>query len=230
MFDTWTGFRASSECSDFTKDEFAINVTDPWAIGWIQNNPEGIAWAEEMGITDPIMFAPTRDCQATDPHPIIEISSPIEGQTISISPMDITGKLDASADFMDFSLEYGLGDNPVEWNELFVGNQPISQSGKIYSWDFRSITSGVITLKITMHSIRGGYAERRLHLNIQIPTPTPTVTPTLSPTQTPLPTQTITLIPSQTALPSVSPTATQTPAVTESPTPTYTPPQDFSKP
>ena len=140
VFDTWTGFRASSECSDFTKDEFAINVTDPWAIGWIQNNPEGIAWAEEMGITDPIMFAPTRDCQSIDPHPIIEISSPIEGQTISISPMDITGKLDASADFMDFSLEYGLGDNPVEWNELFVGNQPISQSGKIYSWDFRSIT------------------------------------------------------------------------------------------
>jgi membrane carboxypeptidase/penicillin-binding protein PbpC len=54
VFDTWTGLRASSACSDYTKEEFAINVTDPWAIGWIQNDPDGKAWEEEMGFTDSI--------------------------------------------------------------------------------------------------------------------------------------------------------------------------------
>lgn len=232
IFDTWTGLRAASACPDFTKEEFAINVTDPWAIGWIQNNPEGKAWAEELGFTDPILFAPNRDCQASDPRPVIEISSPSEGQTITVSPMDLLGKLDVSADFLNYVIEYGLGDNPIEWNELIVGNQPFSQPGKIYSWDLKSIASGVITIKITMNSIRGGYAERLIHLKIQVSTPTPTITPTMSltPTQTPTPSQTTTPIPSQTSIPSVTPTGTQTPVITDFPTATYTPPPDISGP
>jgi penicillin-binding protein 1C len=234
--DTWTGLRASSACPDFSKDEFAINVTDPWAIGWIQNNPDGKAWVQEMGFSDPIRFVPSRDCQTGDPRPIIELLSPNEGQTITTSPFDITGKLDASGDFLNYTLEYGMGDNPVEWNEVFVGNQPISQPGIIYSWDLKLIPAGISTLKIRMQSIRGGYAERLLHLNIQVSTPTPTITPTTSPTQTPtptrtqLPTQTFTPPATLTEIPSVTPSATQTSVVTESPSPTYTPPPDFSRP
>ena len=232
IFDTWTGLRASSACPDFTKEEFAINVSDPWAIGWIQNNPEGNAWAEELGFTDPILFAPNRDCQASDPRAVIEISSPSEGQTITVTPMDILGKLDVSADFLNYVIEYGLGDNPIEWNELIVGNQPFSQPGKIYSWDLKSIPSGVITIKITMNSIRGGYAERLIHLMVQVSTPTPTITPTmtLTPTQTQTPSQTTTPLPSQTSIPSATPTVTQTPVITDFPTATYTPPPDVSGP
>jgi hypothetical protein len=224
VFDTWTGLRASSTCPDYTKEEFALNVTDSWAIGWIQNSSEGKAWAQELGFNEPIKFAPSRDCQPNDPHPIIEITSPNEGQLISISPLDIFGKLDVSADFQDYRLEYGIGDNPIAWNELSTGNQPVSQPAKIYSWDLKSIPQGIITLRITMHSIRGGYAERKLHLNIQVPTPTPTLSP--SPTLTPTPTQTVTptATDTQTITPSPYPTATQTPVITETPTPTFTPP------
>jgi penicillin-binding protein 1C len=223
-FDTWTDLRASSACPDFSKEEFALNVTDPWAIGWIQNISEGKAWAADKGFSDPIRFAPSRDCQSGDSHPIIEIASPSEGQTIFVSPFDVIGKIYASADFQNFTLEYGSGDNPSEWKEAYVGDQPVSQVGKIYSWDLKSLPTGVITLKITLKNIRGGYAEHRLHLNIQIPTPTPTVTPSLTPTPTP----TETLIPSatQTNIPPISPTASSTPAPTDSPTPTITPPPD----
>lgn len=207
VFDTWTGLRASSACPDFAKEEFALSVTDIWAIGWIQNDPDGKAWAEKMGFNDPIMFAPLRDCQSDDPHPIIEISSPNEGQTITVTPIDIVGKLDVSADFQNFTLEFGVGDNPVEWNGLFEGNQPISQPGKIYSWDLKSISPGIITLRISMHSIRGGYAERLIHLNIQVSTPTPTVTPTTTTTPTPTTTPVVT----QTTIPTYYPTPTRTP-------------------
>jgi penicillin-binding protein 1C len=239
FLDTWTGLRASSDCSEFTKEEFGINVFDPWAIGWIQNNPEGKTWASQMGFTDPILFAPARDCQQGDSHAIIDLSIPTEGQTVTTSPLDIFGKLDATADFMNFSVQYGLGNDPAEWNELYVGNQPISQSGKIFSWDLNSMAPGIITLKIKINNVRGGYAERLFHINLQYLTPTPTITPTVYHTPTPIPSQTSTpfstptAVPtayptsSQTAVPSASPTSTQAPTITDNPTPTYTPPPDL---
>jgi penicillin-binding protein 1C len=226
VFDTWTGLRASEACPDFTKEEFAVNVTDVWAKGWIQNDPDGKAWAEGMGFTDPILFAPTRECQSADPRPVIEFSSLTEGQTITAPPLDIFAKIDVSADFLNYGLEYGLGDNPIEWKLLAESNQPASQPSKIYSWDLKDVASGLITLKIHLNSIRGGYAERKIHLNVLVPTATPTVTPTMTSTLTltPTPTQTPTLLPTQTATPSYPPTETILPTAT--PTTTTTPPQD----
>jgi membrane carboxypeptidase/penicillin-binding protein PbpC len=221
VFDTWTGLRASASCSSFTKEEYALNITDSWAIGWIQNNPEGKDWANEMGFNDPLMFAPSRDCSDNDPHPNIELSL-TEGQTITSSPLDINGKIDVASDFQDFKIEYGVGEDPGEWKELMTGNQPINQVNKIYSWDINSIPPGVVTIKVTMHSVRGGYAERKIHININVPTPTPTVTPTLIPTATP------TLMPSPTA----TDYPTNTPDFTPTPTsfPTETQPPSFINP
>jgi hypothetical protein len=212
VFDTWTGLRASSACQDFTKEDFALNVTDAWAIGWIQNDSEGKDWAEEMGFTDPIRFAPSRDCQSNDPHPIIEFSSLIEGQTITESPLDIIAKIDVSADFQNYTLDYGLGDNPIDWNRLMDSSQPASQPSKIYTWDLKDVPQGVITLRITMNSIRGGYAERKIHLNMLVSTATPTITPTPTPT------------------PTVMPTFTLTPTSTPTYTSTLIPLPDFSQP
>jgi penicillin-binding protein 1C len=228
FLDTWTGLRASTDCSEFTKEEFTINVLDPWAIGWIQNNQEGKAWASNMGFTDPVLFAPARECQASDSHPIIELSSPTDGQTITNSPLDIFGKIDASSDFMNFSLQYGLGDDPTEWNVLYNGNQPVRQPEKFYSWDLQSFAPGIITLRIIINSVSGGFAERLIHLNLQYVSPTPTITATTYFTQTP--TQTSTPLSTQTTIPTATPTSTQTPISTESPTATYTPPPDTNKP
>jgi penicillin-binding protein 1C len=216
VFDTWTGLRASAECQDFTKEEFALNVTDTWAVGWIQNNPEGKEWASTMGFSDPIRFAPPRECLSSDPHPIVEFSSFFEGQTISTSPLDVLAKIDVATDFQNFTLEYGTGDNPMEWKSLMESSQPASQPSKIYSWDLKDVPQGVITLKLTMNSIRGGYAERKIHLNLSVPTATPTITPSMTPTSTP--TSTFTPPPSPTITP--TPTETETPTSTPSEIPT----------
>ncbi len=58
---------------------------------------------------------------------------------------------------MNFSLQYGLGDDPTEWNVLYIGNQPVSQPEKFYSWDLKSIAPGIITLRIIINSVRGGF-------------------------------------------------------------------------
>jgi hypothetical protein len=220
-FDTWTGLRASSNCSQFNKEEFALNISDPWAIGWIQNNSDGRAWAEKYGFKDPLLFAPLRDCNADDPHPVIEVNLQTDGQTITTSPLDISGKVDVSNDFKDFVIEYGLGDNPAEWNGLANVNQPFPQPGIIYSWDLTSIPQGMITLKITMHNNHGGYAEKQFHLNMLLSTPTPTVTPT--PTTTLTPTITPQLTPTPLITPYSTPTDTQEAPPWVTPTETFVP-------
>ena len=230
LFDTWTNLRAAPACGNFTKEEYAINVTDPWALGWIQGDPDGQAWAERMGFQKPFRFIPPRECKADDPRPVLAISSPNEGQTISVNPLDIFGKADASADFKSYTLSYGLGNDPVEWKLLKENNQPASQPEKLYSWNLaesfpEGIPTGVVTLKLEVFSIRDTSAELKVKLNFSVPTPTPTPTstPTTTPTVTltPTPTTTATLVPTSTVTP--TPTVTNTPSPTEPPTQTPTP-------
>jgi len=222
LFDTWTGLRASAACADYTDEEFALNVTDVWAVAWIQNDPQGRSWAEQNGFSDPILFAPARECRADDPRPNLSFASLSEGQTLTTSPVDIYAVAFASADFLNFQLDYGVGENPVEWIRLTESNQPVTQAALIYKWDLGQIPTGVITLRLTMQSIRNTSAERILHLNIQVPTQTPTPTTTATATATPTPTATITPTPTVTLLPTN--TVTPTEVITATPSPSSTNP------
>jgi len=206
LFDTWTGLRASTACPDFSSEEFAVNVTDVWAVAWIQNNPEGRAWAEQNGFNQPILFSPPRECRADDSRPFLSFASLSEGQTLLISPVDIYVLAYATTDFLNFELDYGLGSDPVEWNRLAESNQPLNPAGLYYQWDVSQIPAGTITLRLVMHSVRNTYAERLMHVNIMVPTPTPTATPTLTPTQTQTPTPMFTPTPPASATP--EPTST----------------------
>jgi len=230
--DTWTGLRASSACPDYTKEEFVANITDPWAIKWVKDDSQGQAWAAEMNFPSPIVFSPSRDCKVDDPRPIIAISSPLEGETITSSPVGISGKLAATADFASYRIDYGLGLDPAKWERVSKGEDPIPEADKIYSWDIHDLPAGPVTLRFTLHSTRDTYAELFLHLNIQIPTPTPTPTPTITPTPTPTNTPTSTPTPTETPVPtdtlppgpSLTPTETPPPVFpTETPTPTIQP-------
>lgn len=222
LFDTWTGLRASAACADYTDEEFALNVTDVWAVAWIQNDSQGRSWAEQNGFSDPILFAPARECRAEDPRPNLNFASLSEGQTLTTSPVDIYAVAFASADFLNFKLEYGIGDNPVEWIALTEGNQPVTQAALIYKWDLSEIPPGVVTLRLTMNSIRNTSARRLVHLNIQVPTRTPTPTATATATLTPTPTATTTATPTITPLPSDTPTLTPPPVELPTATPSPT--------
>lgn len=224
LLDTWTGLRASTACPDFTKEVFVLNVTDVWAIGWIQNDAQGKAWAEQNGFTQPFSFAPQRDCRVDDPRPFLSFTSLTEGQAVTASPLDIYARVESSADFKDFTLDYGLGNDPLEWNRLLEGNQPFSQPGKLYTWDLTDIPAGVVTLRLKMNSIKNTFAELRLHLNMQVQTPTPTATetPTVTPTLTTTPTPTSTPLPTDTPVPTNTSVPTNTPQPTDTPFPTAT--------
>ncbi|MCI0518852.1 MAG: transglycosylase domain-containing protein, partial [Chloroflexi bacterium] len=223
--DTWTGLEASEDCDEFTEDREVLNVFDSWAKKWIRKDPQGEAWVKQMGFDTPVTFAPTRECRADDPRPRLQITAPRDGDTITVSPLEIFGLADATGLFDYFRLEYGLGEKPVEWKELERRNSPFTQSERIATWELLEIPAGVITLRLYMHSTEDTHAELEIRLNMQVPTPTPTVTPTATPTPTPTITPTPTVTPTETphlpkATLTYTPTPPQAPAETTVPAPT----------
>lgn len=215
--DTWTGFKASTACSDYTEQKFALNVTDPWAVKWITSTDAGKKWAKNAGFSDPIFFTPPRECKQSDSRPSITFSSFRDGDTVSSAPLDIYAVVDATTGFKEFTLEYGIGDNPVEWKQLGdVFKGPVKQPSLIYSWDMSNVPPGKFSLRIRLSSDHDTYATKKITLVSQVPTATPTPTPTLTPTTTPTITPSITPTVTQTTVP---PTSTVTPTLPPPPPP-----------
>ena len=211
--DTWTNLRAGSACSEYTEEKMTLNITEKWAKKWILDKDDGKSWAKDMGFSDPVIFTPTRECRGDDPKPTIVFVGLSEGMNITTSPLDIYAVISATEDFDRFRLQYGVGNNPGKWQTLLKSDDQFKQPKKLVSWDVYEADATRITLRIYIYSSKGTFAEKRIHLKLNVPTLTPTVTPTL--TETPEPTWT--LIPTET-LPPV-PTNTSLPVATDTPTP-----------
>jgi penicillin-binding protein 1C len=220
--DTWTGFLSSADCPETIEDKLALNVTEEWAVKWIKETDQGKAWAHEMGFSDPIFFTPTQTCTKNDSRPLLSFTSFTDGQVITENPLTIYGRAGATSDFYQYRLEFGFGNDPVEWELLDKSKIPVNEPDDLYVWDISELPAGKVTLRLYLISTRDTYAEVRVTLDLQVPTPTPT--PTDTPTETPTPTFT----PSPTLTPTVTdtytpqPTDTQTlePTLTLTPTPT----------
>lgn len=219
--DTWTKKLASGECDEYQKKRLALNVDDPWAKKWVRTS-QGKNWAKSVGFTKNVLFVPNDVCAVHDTRPRLNFSSPRDNDVITSPILKIFAMVDATGNFKSYRLEYGQGKDPVEWETLKKGENPIIEPKEIFSWDLSEFETGWVTLRLYITSTEGGYAEKRVHLDIQIPTPTPTPTPTATPTETPTITPTSTPTSTETTIP---PTSTDTPpsTLTSTPTPTPTP-------
>lgn len=212
--DTWTGLRASPACAEFVQDKLVLNVADTFARRWIRREPAGQAWAKGIGFDPPVSFAPTRECRADDPRPALDFAYPRDNNVIKESPLDIYVIANAQPGFEFWQLSYGIGENPLEWDLLNQGNNPLTQPELVYKWDLIDFPNELVTLRLYLKGPENAFAERKIRLFLQPPTPTPTPTPTatLVPTDTPTPTATSTPPPTDTppASPTPSPTLTET--------------------
>ncbi|MEX1247042.1 MAG: transglycosylase domain-containing protein [Anaerolineales bacterium] len=226
-FDTWTKLEASSECDEFTEEEFALNVDDVWGIKWITQTNAGRDWAEDLGFEDPIFFSPARECKADDPHPTLEIVSPNDGARLNSHNVEIVIVADATDNFDEWVLEWAEGDSPRDrdWDELENRHNPVPNANDVYTLDMDEMPRGAISLRLTMLATNGGYAEVEIVIYNDLPQPTPVPTntpaPTSTPTETPLPSETPT--PSETPQPSEAPTETPTSSATTAPSETPIP-------
>jgi len=222
VVDTWTGLAVSDVCDDYTDEKFAINVEDSWAKKWLKDDSVGSKWAEDMGFSTPLFFAPDRVCRADDPRPVITLTGISDGQDITSSPLEIWGMITATENFDYYRIEWGRGAEPVSWNVLVDNvDDPQETPDILYEWDLEDVKPGIITLKIYIHSTEDTYAEKLVSLNIKLPTPTPTQTPEATLTPTPTLTPTATQTPTQTS--TSAPTETLPPVPTDTSTPTEEP-------
>ena len=214
MVDTWTKKMASDECSEFTEEKLGIHITDPWGKIWVRKTKEGKDWAESIGLSRKPFIIKEEECTEGDSRPLLEFGSPGDEDVVNTSPLPIFAKVDATGLFDDARLEYGPGKDPVQWEVLDTYNNQITEMTEIFSWDISQIPTGWITLRLYMNATNGGYAEKKIQINIQVPTPTPTLSPTPTPSVTPSP--------------SMTPTSTETPEETLTPTPTDIPTETYT--
>jgi penicillin-binding protein 1C len=213
--DTWTGLIAGEACKDFVKDELVMNVSDKSARQWLKSG-QGKDWLEAHDMPRNPFFAPDKECNASDPHPVLEFSNLNESTVVTDPALPINGVIDVkNGSFTGWQLEYGAGDDPSQWNPLAQGTNPIPNSALIYNWDLQGIQDPRITLRLRLMNGEDYYAERKVTISLNLPTPTPL--PTMTPSLTPFPP---TEIPTDTPIPEIP---TETPAQFPTEPPTATP-------
>ncbi len=225
LLDTWTGLEASDDCNDYTEDQLVITVNDKWAKEWLKSN-DGKNWLDANGFPRDVGYAPERECKKKDPRPRINVSFN-DDDTIQDYKVEVKAVIDADDGIKSWRLEYGEGPDPDKWEFLAEGKSAVPEMTRLAVWDLENIKRKRVVLRIYVEG-KNGYAERKIPLSLDLPTPTPppTLTPsptgTPAPTDTPLPTSTPTQVPSETPLPSYTPTPTFTQFWTPTFTPTWT--------
>jgi membrane peptidoglycan carboxypeptidase len=221
LVDTFTGQRATASCAKYLDQELTVAVSDPAARAWL-STPEGMEWAKKNSLPDPIQYYPEGECTVESPHPILEISNPVEGETVTDSKLLIFGKAGATAEFDHFTLDYATDRDPEVWIPIIPqSSTPVTTTGKLAEWDLSRIDDGGVTIRLKVFSKTGGEAEIKVRIILKRPTPIATSTSTPTATATSTPTPTTTLVPTDTPTP--TPTDTLTPEITPTETPTETP-------
>lgn len=217
--DSWTHLLASAECAEYVEEKLGLAVTDSFAQEWILEEDAGQDWAESVGFEDEddIFFIPQDTCTEDSPQPILEISSPEEGDNITMFPLVIEGKAAATDYFKRWTLSYGEGFDPDSWSRIKRSDTAYHQTAELASWEPDSYPTGPITLRIVMQATNGGEIEKRIHLSLDVATPTPSPSP--SPTATATVSPTITMEPTATATRTATATATGSPTNTQTPSP-----------
>ncbi|MGZ9235585.1 MAG: hypothetical protein ACXW4E_08680, partial [Anaerolineales bacterium] len=158
-------------------------------------------------------FAPDRECNASDPHPVIEFSNLNNSTVVTDLSLPVNAVIDVkNGGLTGWRLEYGAGQDPGEWNVLAQGTNTVPTPSLIYTWNLEGITDTQVTLRLYISNGDENYAERKVTITLNLPTPTPSATPTETPTTFP-PTAT----PTDTPVPD-APTETPTGFPTETPT------------
>jgi membrane peptidoglycan carboxypeptidase len=216
--DSFTGKLVNDSCKDDVVTRTFLVIDDPTAYNWINNTPEGNAWARDRGLEAPLMPPPTEYCDPNEQRPVVVVSFPPENMTVEgILPLRGTITM---PNFNRFEIRYGIGQTPTTFSEPLVvdPNQRPEAESLLGQFDTRTLENGPYTLRLVVIDVYGRSVTHDVHItvnNLQ-PTAIPAVpVPTVAPTLTlPGPVSTLPpdgFLPTPTLAPTLTPTWTLTP-------------------
>lgn len=196
--DTWSGLVATQYCPDNVITRLVLITNDPTAGPWV-NSPAGASFAASVGLQPPNISPPAGECTPSTQNPVIGISSPSTGQTVS-GAVQINGQATAS-NFNRYQLEV----SPANSGSFGIIYGPVGtpvQNGLLGQWDTSGVPNGAYDLRLTMFSSTGGTAQRSVTVVVNnvtptlVPTPLPIFTPSPLPPVDPLmPIATLPIVP-----------------------------------
>lgn len=178
--DSWTGLRANQWCQENVVAQTFANISDPFAVNWINTTPQGQNYARLIGLPSNLQTPPQNECQQGQTLPSVRINNPADGQTLT-GTVTITGQISAP-DFARYELLYSVDGS----NFQSIGpasNQQFPAAGStIGTWDTSLLPNGTYTLRLAAFSSSGGYIFRDVRVTTSNVPPTPTPAPTATPT------------------------------------------------
>lgn len=180
--DTWTGLVANEWCPENKVSATFANISDPFAVNWINSTAEGQRWAQRVNLPLPLQAAPTNACQQGMTLPSVRINNPSDNQQLT-GTLTITGQVTAP-DFNRYELQYAAASAPQNFQPIgtFSTTQFPNAGSTLGTWDTTTVPNGSYILRLRVTSTTGGYINRDVTVNIANVQPTATPTPPVVPT------------------------------------------------
>ena len=178
--DSFSGLIANNFCPDYVENRVFLNVSDPTAIDWLNNNPDGKAWATAHKLTSPISQPPTQQCDANTPRPVLKVTNPVPNSSVQ-GLLQVNGTV-SIPNFDHYQLEAGQGLNASQFN-IVDGPTKAQAPGDnqfLGRWDTTSSPNGAYTLRLVGFDTTGHHAQVTIPVivNNLAPGQQPTTAPT----------------------------------------------------
>jgi membrane carboxypeptidase/penicillin-binding protein PbpC len=176
--DTRTGKLASELTpEEFVKESFYLNL--PKGLSeWERIQAE--EWARSLNASTE--EAPTEVTEEPDiprDPPTAIITSPVNTAYLVRGIVTITGRA-TSSDFLEYSVEYGLGTNPTAWTVINRSTIPVAD-GTLARWHTSTLEQGSYTIRLIVQDAERGQIATHIQINLLATAPASTPAPAATP-------------------------------------------------
>ncbi len=165
--DSWSLLRANEFCPSHVVERNFAAIADASVLDWLNNTEAGNDYAEVLGLAVPVRPPPQADCAQGQQLPLINISSPNEGQVLR-GAFDIRGQVQA-ADFDKFELLYANAEDPGTFYPISASLVQMPQYGTpLGTWDTLAaqVPNGDYILRLAVSSLNGGAIDFDLNISV----------------------------------------------------------------
>jgi len=181
--DSFTGKIANENCAEYKVLRSFVAIDDPFALQWLNTNPNGQAWAAQRGISLPVASPPSVSCAPGEVRPRVVFTRPVANQEVS-GLTEIRGTASAPG-FQSYTfLVSPLEANPPQFTgaQQTYTTQQAGTDSFLGSYDFSGLPNGFYTLRLEVTGQDGGkaYADLPVRVNNTAPS-APLLAPTTDP-------------------------------------------------